>query len=319
MANATIIYACTQDGLLIFNKPGTLAGWLPPRMVLKGRAVLSAWAEPGPPIRVLATAVDSESEGIGMGGELLLSENGGRDWQVRLAAPVTTITGLADDHSRLYAGMAAGGMAGSADGGNTWGILPGFEEGGSVRSILADSKEPGRFYVLLDLGGGEMALLDGKLREGAWELETRQWRRQAIDGVQALSQDALTDDLYAATPDGVYMSADKGDTWSPLPGSPAGGSAILAIPGPQDAPAALVVGTPSALLVSPDGGGIWQQADLSQPGGVIALARDPERRDRLYAAISTGYIFESGNRGQSWQSVNGEPAGQVSHLFVIRI
>ena len=76
MANATIIYACTQDGLLIFNKPGTLTEWLPPRMALEGRAVLSAWAEPGPPIRVLAAVANGDAGVGGMGGELLLSACG---------------------------------------------------------------------------------------------------------------------------------------------------------------------------------------------------------------------------------------------------
>src|SRR6476661_3922178 len=71
MANSTILYACTHTGLAIFNKPGTLPEWLPPRPVLQGKEVTSAWGEPGPPIRVLA-AVD---------GALQLSENGGRTWE----------------------------------------------------------------------------------------------------------------------------------------------------------------------------------------------------------------------------------------------
>lgn len=321
MANATIIYACTRSGLAIINKPGTLTEWLPSRMVLEGRAVLSVWAEPGPPIRVLASVSTIEAGVESMGGELLLSENGGRSWDVRLDAPVTDIVGSEGDPPLLYAGMAGGGMASSVDGGTTWGILPGFQDGGSVRSILADREERGRFYVLLDLGGGETALLDGKLLDegGAWELETNEWRRQSIEGVQAFAQDIAMGDLYAATHEGVYMSADKGDTWSPLPGAPTGGSAISAILGARDEPPALVVGTPSVLFVSPDGGGTWQQADLPQQGGVTAIARDPERRDRLYAATSTGYIFESGNRGQSWQGVNAEPVGEISYLYIIRI
>src|SRR4051794_9065960 len=70
MANSTIIYACTDDGLAIFNRPGTLPEWLPPRRVLRGVRVGAAWGEPGPPMRVLV---------IG-DGKLLLSENGGRTW-----------------------------------------------------------------------------------------------------------------------------------------------------------------------------------------------------------------------------------------------
>src|SRR2546423_5670190 len=77
MANSTIFYACTPDGLAIFNKPGTAPEWLPPRLVLKGREVTSAWAEPGPPIRALA-AVD---------GILMVSESGGGHWEAVVPPP----------------------------------------------------------------------------------------------------------------------------------------------------------------------------------------------------------------------------------------
>ncbi|HVG01047.1 MAG TPA: hypothetical protein VND68_14500, partial [Chloroflexia bacterium] len=63
----------------------------------------------------------------------------------------------------------------------------------------------------------------------------------------------------------------------------------------------------------------WQTVELPHEGAITALARDPERRDRVYAATSTGYLLESGNRGQSWQPVNSSPTGLVSALFVVRI
>jgi photosystem II stability/assembly factor-like uncharacterized protein len=180
MANATIIYACTADGLVILTKPGTLPEWLPPRRVLVGRRVVSVWGEPGPPIRVLVAA----------DGELLLSENGGRSWE-----PV--------------------------------------EVGSAVTS--------------------------------------------------------------------------------------ASQMAMLAVPGAEGKPPALTVGTVSGLAVSPDGGASWRVVGLPQQGGVVALARDPERRDRIYAATDTGYVFESGNRGQAWQQVNAAPLPPPSYLYVVRI
>ncbi|HYO50843.1 MAG TPA: hypothetical protein VEW94_13410 [Chloroflexia bacterium] len=180
MANATIIYACTPDGLVILTRPGTLPEWLPPRRVLVGRHLASVWGEPGPPIRVLAVA----------NGELLLSENGGRSWET-------------------------------------------VEVGSAV------------------------------------------------------------------------ISASQ--------------VAMLAVPGAEGKPPALVVGTASGLAVSPDGGASWQVIEMPQQGGVVALARDPERRDRIYAATDTGYVFESGNRGQAWQQVNATPLPPVSYLYVVRI
>jgi hypothetical protein len=137
--------------------------------------------------------------------------------------------------------------------------------------------------------------------------------------VSALTQESGTGDLYAATQEGVQIGADRGLIWDLLPGSPAEAMAIAAIPGPADMPPSLVVGTASGLFASSDGGGVWQAIDLPQPGGITALARDPERRDRLYAATSTGYLYESGTRGQTWQPINEHPVGSANSLFVIRL
>ena len=68
-------------------------------------------------------------------------------------------------------------------------------------------------------------------------------------------------------------------------------------------------------MITCGAGDVWT-ANL---GGVIALARDPERRDRLYAATSTGDLYESGNRGQAWRQVNNAPIEAVVALFVLRI
>lgn len=310
MANVTTIYACTAEGLFIFNKPGTSPEWLPPHHVLEGRRVLSAWAEPGPPTRLLAVASAagaSEDES----GDLLSSMNGGRAWEISLDAPVTTVTRLVDDPLRLYAGMSGGGLAGSADGGTDWGVLPALPKAGIIWMLLADQQEPGRLFALMEHDGETFALA-GNPDEGEWNI-------LAVSEVSAMAQEAGTGDLYAATVEGVQMSADKGAIFDPLPGSPTDGETIVVIPGPSNSPVTLVVGTPSGLFISPDGGGNWQAAELPHPGGVTALARDPERRDRLYAATSTGYLMESGNRGQEWQPINTEPVAPVDSLFVIRI
>ncbi|MFL5735112.1 MAG: WD40/YVTN/BNR-like repeat-containing protein [Chloroflexia bacterium] len=308
MANVTTIYACAQDGLYIFNKPGTAMEWLPGRRVLEGRRVVASWAEPGPPVRLLAAVgVEGDQEA----GELLLSENGGRAWETALDAPVTSILGFESDPSRLYVGMAGGGIAASVDGGTSWGVLPGIMQGGSVRHMAQDLLDTQRFFALLEQDG-TTSLLVGNPEQG-------EWQHLAISGPQALAQETGSGDLYAATSDGVQIGPDGGRMWDLLPGSPPEGTAIAAISGPRDTPPTLVVGTASALFLSPGGGDTWQAVDLPQPGGIAAIARDPERRDRLYAATAGGYLFESGNRGQTWEPVNEHPAGAITSLFVLRL
>ena len=58
---------------------------------------------------------------------------------------------------------------------------------------------------------------------------------------------------------------------------------------------------------------------LPGAGAITSIARDPERRDRLYAATGTGLLFESGNRGVHWQPVNAAPVAPVRSLYVVRI
>ncbi|HEX8227742.1 MAG TPA: hypothetical protein VF826_00340 [Chloroflexia bacterium] len=299
MANSTILYACTERGLGIVNKPGTSTEWLPLRMVLQDRALISAWADPGPPIRVMV--VDS-------GGDLLLSENGGRTWStVRGVGPVAGI--FESGSPPLPHIIMRDGVVGvSDDGGTEWDTLP-FE-------IEAVQVSPGVHVIAT----GESLYLPGTLEGNSAllrvTLATGEWANMDLEGVTALAYDSDKGGLYACTPLGVYASA--GSSWVLLPGSPRDGTSIVAIPGPTAKPPALLVGTPTGLSVSPDTHA-WQSVDLPHEGPVTALARDPERRDRVYAATDVGYLLESGNRGQSWQPVNSTHIGLVSYLFVVRI
>jgi hypothetical protein len=220
---------------VIFNKPGTLSEWLPPRRALRGQKVVATWSEPGPPIRVVVVA----------GGKLLLSETGGRIWDAVGPQGVEGVSVLALDFDQTTQTLRTVNEGGSnwisTDGGATWDIAPDEER--------AQTETPPEFASQL----------------------------------------------------------------------PTGTLAWVEIPGGAGMSAALVAGTAEGIQVSPDGGDTWTQPALGHEGSVTALARDPERRDRLYAATSTGYLFESGNRGQVWQAINNEPVAPVRALFVLRI
>ncbi|MDQ5824284.1 MAG: hypothetical protein M3441_08735 [Chloroflexota bacterium] len=299
MANSTILYACTDRGLGIVNKPGTSTEWLPLRMVLQDRVLVAAWAEPGPPIRVMV--VDSA-------GDLLLSENGGRTWTtVPGVGPVASIF-ESDSPPLPHFIMLDGVVASSNDAGTEWETLH-FEMESVQVSPGAHVIAAGEYLYLLGSVQGSSTVLRGTLATG-------DWADMELEGATALAHDADKGGLYACTPLGVHASA--GSNWSLLPDSPRDGTSIIAIPGPAGKPPTLLVGTPTGLYVSPDTNA-WQTVDLPHEGAVTALARDPERRDRVYAATGTGYLLESGNRGQSWQPVNSTPVGLVSHLFVVRI
>jgi photosystem II stability/assembly factor-like uncharacterized protein len=301
MANATILYACTPEGLVIVTRPGTLPEWLPPRRVLEGQVVTSVWAEPGPPIRVVGVA----------SGTLIVSENGGRTWtDVEMPAPVASVIGFGEP-PMLVAAMQGGMLTSSPDGGATWETLPNLPAAGDILAFYPGNTQ---LYLIVGRAGeSDITLLAGDPRTG-------EWRPLAGGNISAVAEDATTGKLYIALNDGVRVSANSGESWEMLEGSPADAIALTAIPGAAGKPAAVVAGTRSGLWVSQDGGASWQGVDLGEGEmGVNALARDPERRDRLYAATSNGYLFESGNRGQAWERINPSLIPAASCLFVVRI
>lgn len=299
MANSTILYACTGQGLGIVNKPGTSTEWLPLRMVLQDRAITSAWAEPGPPIRVMAVTFD---------GQLLLSENGGRTWNpVPGMASVASIFGIGDPPVPHIL-LSDGNFARSTDGGATWETLPPLPEDIQVPPGAQVVSASDTVYLAGSRGGANVIVRGN--------LDTGDWMVLELDGVLAVAQDNDKGGLYACTPLGVYASA--GSSWALLTGSPSDGTSLAVIPGPTARPPALLVGTLGGLSLSPNSN-TWQTVELPREGAVTAFARDPERRDRIYAATSTGYLLESGNRGQAWQAINSTPIASPTYLIVVRI
>jgi photosystem II stability/assembly factor-like uncharacterized protein len=304
MANSTILYAGTEDGLAIVNKPGTLPEWLPPRRVLQGSKVTSVWADPGPPIRVAAI-----SDGI-----LRVSDNGGRTWQdiQTPALPAALCSGSEDGAmTTFYAILTNGAITRTTDGGNTWKPLPELPLEVAQASLVS-WRARGGMLLMAGTSGGTGTLLYGNPEEGSWQT--------LLAGNLSSAADAGPEGgIFATGIGGVQHSSDEGASWKLLPGGPREGSVMAAIPGAAGKPPTLVVGTARGLSMSQDGGESWQEAALPQAGQVVALARDPERRDRVYAALSTGYLYESGNRGQSWEPINTQPLPGILTLYVIRI
>jgi hypothetical protein len=307
MANATILYACTERGLAIINKPGTLPEWLPPRRALVEESVTDVWAEPGPPIRVAAIA----------GGALQVSDNGGRTWQsVELPAAPLAIWGRegegdGEKGANLYVAMHGGRVVGSVDAGATWTErTPLPIEITGARHAGEGPADTSLLMAFTQAGGGR--LLVGDPESGSWQTP---YTAATSSGAYVAGNETF----YALTPSGLVFGQLNGQEWDPVPGAPTGGTTLAAIPGPMDKPPALLVGGPDGLSVSQDGGASWSVATLLANGAVVAVTRDPERRDRVYVALSSGFIYESGNRGQSWEAVNAQPLPNISVLYAIRI
>jgi photosystem II stability/assembly factor-like uncharacterized protein len=130
--------------------------------------------------------------------------------------------------------------------------------------------------------------------------------------------------IYATTFNGIFWSADGGDTWNESIGGfgegrlPREAQAYTAIAAPDD-PDTIYVGTELGLFVGKFEGGslTWNVAQSQLSGGetravvgtIYALAIDPEDGARAFAAGKGDEIYRSEDGGLSWVVRICEPCG----------
>ncbi|HZU99157.1 MAG TPA: IPT/TIG domain-containing protein [Planctomycetota bacterium] len=112
--------------------------------------------------------------------------------------------------------------------------------------------------------------------------------------------------LYAATPNGLWKTANAGASWSQLtvsagPGLTATGFSAVAVDAPEKAVYAIGIEVPT-LFKSDDGGATWV-APLA-PFTVDAIAVDPNTSGTAYVLMS-GFVLRSKDAGANWDQTNG--------------
>src|SRR5918998_6277095 len=118
------------------------------------------------------------------------------------------------DPRRLYFGTIDGQMYTSADAGENWSRVAGFNRPGLlIEYIIVDPRDSKVIYVAAHRhkeAGGFFKTTDGG----------RTWRESEQlkgEGIHALSQSAKDPDiLLAGTNRGIWRSTDSGDRWEPL-------------------------------------------------------------------------------------------------------
>ncbi len=303
MANATFLFAGTDEGLLVATRPGTSPDWHVTRMTLADQTVVALALGTTFPIRLVAATA---------GGTLFHSADGGREWTpVRAdAGPVL----LADpaDAEQIY-GVPAPPLGSSpvlmsADGGLTWqvgGPWPGAPE--PVHSLALTGSAAGARRLWAGLAaGGVIASPDG----GApWE--------PSRPGLETAGPVTALGALGPAPTDLVAGSARR--AVSPRGGGAGRRRAGLAPRGAgaawRDGPAAPGAARPGhrcragAACARRHGDGAdgrrdgraWIPCVLpGSPAAATAIAAHPEYPDRAYAATAGGRIYETRNRGDTW-------------------
>jgi len=174
-------------------------------------------------------------------------------------------------------------------------------DGGDVRAIAIDPKDPERIYI---------STLDGQIHSSSDGGRT--WRMLVnLDKPQLVIDDMFVDSrdsnvIYAAghrhkAPGGFFKSKDGGKTWKES--KELRNESIHAMTQSESDPENLFVGTTSGVWVSRNSGDDWEKISSgSMPINVNSLAIDPRSRDTIFAG-TWWRAYKSTDAGKSWKLI----------------
>ena len=233
------------------------------------------------------------------------------------------------DPDRLYAGVRPPAIYRSDDGGATWTECEAFLDIRGRRIWRSPASPPFTAYVnglavspadpnLVVVGiefGAVVRSTDGG---GTWSNHRRKAIRDCHDLVWHATDENYVYEGGAGVPrrPGAH-STDGGETWrKPGGGLDRGyGVAVAADPGDPNvwyvsasaSPFAAASDEPKAAVFRHDGDEAWQKLeDFPADRMPWALCTDPALPDHLWAGRADGSIVRSEDRGESWQSLEGE-------------
>jgi photosystem II stability/assembly factor-like uncharacterized protein len=148
-----------------------------------------------------------------------MSLNGGADWKVttnRQNFEVNAIAVHPKNPDTVYIGTNNYGIMVSHDGGRNWAMSNGGYSGRRAYAITADRETPGRIYAstINTARGGGSFFVSNDYGE-TWQLSARNMSPSLI--VYSILQDEKDGNtIYLGTNYGLYRSADRGASWSPV-------------------------------------------------------------------------------------------------------
>ena len=318
-SNESCIYAGVRADGLFRKRPGE-AAW---EEYTDG---LPAGADVG---AIAIHPLDPERAFIGVQGGVYANDGSGGRWR-SMNIPenegrVCSILFPRPDPKVMYVGMTPAQIYRTADGGDSWELLP-FDPGPDVITQLstvmsvflpsqvidmsADPNNPDEIYAGIEVGGACRSLDGGEtwqpinsgLREGGEDrLDTHGIR---VSPIHAGS-------VYLSTREGVFHSVDKGESWKHLdvskythfthtrqlaitPGEPYSMYVTYGVSALSE--------KPGGLLRSQDWGETWKRVDhgIAPRGAMYAVAVDPRNSAQIFCSTNKGQFYESLDDGSTW-------------------
>ncbi|MBI4409211.1 MAG: hypothetical protein HY561_05855 [Gemmatimonadetes bacterium] len=248
--------------------------------------------------------------------------------------------GPAAEPDTVYAGIEPAGLFMSRDRGASWESVRSLNEhptastwqpaggGLALHSIETDPTSPRRMYCAISAGGVYRTDDGGE----SWRPVNRGVRAEFLPQPQPeagqcvhklVLHPAKPERLYQQNHCGVYRTDDRGETWVEITaGLPSDFGYALAVD-PGDPDALFVIPEESShmratvegmlrVYRSRDAGASWEPLTrgLPQASAYVSILRDAMCSDSLepcgvYFGTSSGHLFASRNRGESWELVAG--------------
>lgn len=223
---------------------------------------------------------------------LLVSHNGGKDWQPTSLTNADAMA-LAVPPSSPQTIYAAGHnvFVKSNDGGETWQSVPADLPGLDIHAFTADPENADRVFAFV-VGFGIFGSEDGGV---SWDALS-QSIPSSTHGL-AFGEDDQT--LYAAaTSAGLWRSQDAGQVWEPISGTPDEGAITVVYVRDTKRLYVTTLGEEAGLYMSEDQGTTWTSMGLR--GIFLAIAVSPLDPNHLIVIDDEGQVFASRDGGDSW-------------------
>jgi len=283
--NPDLVFAGTEEGLFVSSDFG--GGWRP-----CGRDLpkLATHITIGPPLA--QATLYAYGYGIGLQAS---SDNGERWHDADFHLGGSTIEVMATDPSGEHLLGAAGGVAlvyNCVNPSQWTGAGTGIT-GGSISSLSPDPELAGTFYATTP--GGVFQTTDGGLNWGPVA------KALQISPTLFTVHPSIRTREFAATDQGLYVSTDRGKTWSePRPRGSRWHVTALTFSS-TNAGNILACTDNSSLIITHDGGFIWEGAHYGIPAEPIeAVTFDDKDPDCFYAYLPKGECYRSLNKGLEW-------------------
>ncbi len=235
---------------------------------------------------------ESETIFFGHHNGLLVSYNGGKDWQPT-ALKNTDAMALGFSPSSPITMYAAGHhvFVKSNDGGKTWQSVPANLPGLDLHAFAVDPENPNRVFAYV-VSFGLFASEDGGIN---WE-SLSVTVPSSIHGL-VLGKDDQT--LYAAAGGaGLWQSQDGGRNWTPVQNLPDNDVIAVAYVRGNGRLYVTTAEPAAGLYYSDDGGQVWASTELSET--LLAVAASPLDPNHIIVVNDQGEVFASRDGGSSW-------------------